>query len=130
MVSRYELVTSYDEVVENIRQFNDDLSRGAPGITSLSQFHHWYYIPELNAFGPSKFIGYKGMCGASYNRGHDKDGRATEKVLRKWFLELPPESKAGKRLMSELASMLAEHGKSVRKGASVHAPKGWLKHQE
>lgn len=117
-------------MLENVRQFNADLSRGEPGITSLSQFRHWYYVPELDAFGPSKFIGYKNMRATFYNLGHGKDGRDTEKALPRWFLELPSESKVGKQLMSKLASTLAAYGKSVRRGASVHVPKDWLKHQE
>lgn len=122
-MSGHEFVSSYDEIVENVRQFNADLSRGEPGITSLSQFRHWYYIPELDAFGPSKFVGYKNMRATLYNFGHGKDGRDTEKVLLRWFLKLPSDSRVCKRLMSKLASLLAAHGKSVRKGASVHVPK-------
>lgn len=46
-MSGYELVNSYDEVVENVRRFDVDLSREVPGISSLSQFRHWYQVPKL-----------------------------------------------------------------------------------
>jgi|LSQX01.1.fsa_nt_gb hypothetical protein len=128
-MSGHEFVNSYDEIIENVRQFNADLSRGEPGITSLSQFRHWYYIPELGTFGPSKFVGYRNMCAKLYNFGHGKDGRDTEEVLQRWFLKLPSDSWVCKRLMSKLESLLAAHGKSVRKGASVHVPKDYLKIQ-
>ena len=55
---------------------------------------------RTRCLGPSKVVGYEGMCGVPYDRGRDKDGRATEKVVRKWFPELQPECKAAKRLMS------------------------------
>lgn len=70
------------------------------------------------------------MNASHYDWGRGKHGWNTEQVLRGWLQELPSESKVGKRLMSRLASVLAAYGKSVRKGASVHAPKDWLKLQE
>ena len=130
MVSYFELVNSYDEIVENVRQFNANLSRGEPGITSLCLFRHWYYIPELDAFGPRKFIGYKNMRATRYNHGHSKDGRDTEKVLPRWFLKLPRESGIGKQLMSKLSNTLAAYGKSVGRDACIHVPKEWLKHEK
>ena len=35
-------------------------------------FRHWYYIPTINAFGPSKYIGYKNMNIEEYDRGKEK----------------------------------------------------------
>ncbi len=53
----YELIESYREVVENVRQFNEDLVANTDICSQLSQFRAWYYVPELDALGPSKFIG-------------------------------------------------------------------------
>jgi hypothetical protein len=55
-------------------------------VTQLTQFKHWYYISDLDAFGPSKYIGYKDMNTSRYARGRHKTGVDTEKVLRQWFI--------------------------------------------
>lgn len=39
-----ELVTSLEEVLENVKQFNEDLKNKTDIITQLSQFRHWYFI--------------------------------------------------------------------------------------
>lgn len=51
-------------------------------------FRQWYYIPELNVFGPSKYIGYKNMNTSKYDRGKRKTGVGTEKILKEWFIKL------------------------------------------
>ncbi|MEH7235901.1 hypothetical protein [Bacillus sp. JJ1562] len=50
----YELVTSLDEAVLNIKQSNKDLNEELDVISQLSQFKHWYYNPLFDLFGPSK----------------------------------------------------------------------------
>jgi hypothetical protein len=55
-------------------------------------FKHWYYIPEIDLFGPSKFIGYENMNTSKYNRGRGKTDVDTEKVLKIWFKQIPRDS--------------------------------------
>lgn len=77
-----ELVTSLKEVIENVKQFNKDLTENTDIVSQLTQFIHWYYIPSMGAFGPSKYIGYKNMNTSKYDRGKRKTGVGTEKILK------------------------------------------------
>ncbi|MEW9053061.1 MAG: hypothetical protein AB2392_18015 [Neobacillus sp.] len=115
-----ELVTSLKEVVDNINRFNKDLEDNTDIITQLTMFRHWYYIPELNAFGPSKYIGYKDMSTSKYDRGRRKTGVDTEKILKEWFIKLPVESKKSQELMEELYRLVEAHGKKVKSNAVIH----------
>ena len=63
-VRAFELIDDYGEVVANVRQFHKDLESGTYMVGKLSEFKEWFYIPELDAFGPAKYIGYKGMNSA------------------------------------------------------------------
>ncbi len=56
MDSSYELIDSYLDVLDNVYRFNFDLEFDAELCSRLNQFRSWYYIPELDQFGPSQFI--------------------------------------------------------------------------
>ncbi len=116
----YELVTTLDEVVLNIKQFNLDLSEELDVISQLSQFKHWYFIPHFNLFGPSKYIGYKNMNTSRYNRGKSKTGVDTEKELKTWFVKLSRDSDKSKKLMMELEAILARYNKNPRSDAHIY----------
>ncbi|MFM9329078.1 hypothetical protein [Paenibacillus mesotrionivorans] len=118
-----ELVTELDEVVVNVKQFNADLANGEyiEGkliAEKLSEFKHWYYISELDMFGPSKYIGYKTMICKDYSVYND--GRETEKVLKKWFMILAEDDSLYTSLWVKLNDLHYEHGKNLRKNAEIH----------
>lgn len=115
-----ELITELDEVIVNVSQFNADLEAGKGIVIQLRQFKHWYYIGELDQFGPSKFIGYKNMTGDDYNFGYAKSGVDTEKELKKWFRTLSEEDIQYSHLLAKLDDKLNEYGKSLRKNAKIH----------
>ncbi|WP_259391284.1 hypothetical protein [Paenibacillus sp. 1011MAR3C5] len=119
----YVLVTELDEVLDNVKQFNADLKAGRDVNDQLSQFTHWYYISELDQFGPSKYVGYKNMTSNDYLRGDGKDGRDTEKVLKNWFATLDEEDTRYTPLWVKLNDMLYEYRKSLRKNAKIHVLK-------
>ncbi|RAK14862.1 hypothetical protein B0I26_12917 [Anoxybacillus vitaminiphilus] len=96
------LVSTLEEVIANVKQFNQDIEDELEIVQQLTQFKHWYYIPSLDAFEPSKYIGYKEMNTARYNRGKGKTGIDTEKVLKQWFVKLPKESVQSQELMEKL----------------------------
>lgn len=121
----YELCSTLDDVVDNVRRFNKELREGKDIITQLSQFKHWYFIPELELFGPSKFVGYKNMTTNAYNRGRSKSGVDTEARLKRWFKILPTESEAHADLGQELADFLAAFDKRLNSAAHIHVPIGW-----
>lgn len=87
------LVDSISEVKNNVKHFNEDLEINEELVSKLSSFRHWYYIEELDLFGPSKFIGYKNNNWYEYSKGTNidngyMDGRETQEVLKVFFKEV------------------------------------------
>ncbi|MBT9143872.1 MAG: hypothetical protein DDT29_02286 [Dehalococcoidia bacterium] len=121
----YELIESYQEVVENVRQFNQGLATGKDICSQLSQFRAWYYIPELDALGPSKFIGYKGMNTSRYQWGDEKDGRETERRLQKFFRPIDESHHCYAYLEDKLLIITAQCGKKPNKQARLNVPRGF-----
>lgn len=121
------LVISVDEVFENIIQFNKDIEQETEIISQLSQFIHWYYVPELDLFAPSKYIGYSYMNTKKYNRGFNKTGVDTEKVLKQWFIKLDNSSEKSLMLMNKLSDLLELYNKKTRSNAVIHVLKNGVK---
>lgn len=120
------LVTEYNDVLINIYQFNEDIQNDEEVASFLSQFKHWYYIPDLNMFGPSKYIGYKNMNSIVFNQGIQKSEVETGKVLKEWFYPLEPNTNEDLVLRTELASLLEQTDKKLRANAIIHVPKSVL----
>ncbi|MFD0828471.1 hypothetical protein ACT8ZR_22855 [Neobacillus sp. M.A.Huq-85] len=121
-----ELVTSLEEVLENVKQFNEDLKNKTDIITQLSQFRHWYFIASINLFGPSKYIGYRAMSTKKYDRGSRKTGVDTEDVLKMWFVKLPQTSEKSYELLSQVQLLLADYDKKINKAATIHILKNGI----
>jgi hypothetical protein len=119
------LVSSYDEVVANIRQFNSDLKVGTLIKRRLSRFTHWYHVPN-SGFGPAKFIGYKNTNTSNYLKEfNDKHGGDAEVRLREWFRPLSEseDSSQYRKLYSQLVSLLFRHGRrKPRSNVIIHVP--------
>jgi hypothetical protein len=122
MEIKYELIESYQEVIENVRQFNEDLIAGEDICSQLAMFRAWYYIPEIDALGPSKFIGYKGMDTTRYQRGYRKDGKETEPRLQKFFKRIPKENTRYVNIINKLHSMITKYNKKPNKVARLNVP--------
>ncbi|MCA1029553.1 hypothetical protein LCL95_00745 [Bacillus timonensis] len=118
-----DVVTDYEEVLQNMKQFMCDIYGGTEIVEQVTQFKHWYFIPELQAFGPGKYIGYKEMNTEIYDRGAGKSSVETGKVLKSWFEIVEGGSKADILLREQLTSLLALHGKKLRANAVFHLPK-------
>ena len=126
----WSTVDSYDDVVENVRRFNEDLKEPEPDPGQdlaglLGYFRAWYYIPELDLVGPSKFIGYKGMSAHSYMEEDDLDGRVSEPVLGRWFDVQTGDSVEAEFIYDIVQSLLKVHGRAPSRLARVCAPRGW-----
>lgn len=121
------LVTCLDEVYENIIQFNKDLEEETVIISQLTQFIHWYYLPELNLFAPSKYIGYRKMNTKKYNRGFNKSGVESEKILKQWFIKLERTSEESMILIDQLTDTLEKYNKKLRSNAVIHVLKDFKK---
>lgn len=126
-----EFVDAYEQVLANIKQFNRELDEHNDDIVSkLSQFRQWYFIPQLDMFGPSKYIGYKEMNAAFYNQGRklagqtvSKDGRKTERILQQWFIKLDESSELESQVRAKLEKRLYPFGKTPNQKSQVHVPK-------
>jgi len=120
-VEKYLVIETFDQLVENIKRFNVDLlENDSDFIRFLSQYRQWYYLDELDLFGPSKFIGYRKMTAEKYKnkKGKGADGRATEAVISKWFVEVENEE-----LMDKLERLLSKFGKKPSKLAKLNVLK-------
>ena len=125
MSSSPESVENYKEVVDSVRAFNEGLKEGGNLKNQLSYFRAWYYIPELDAVGPSKFIGYKNLSLADYLTGYGLDGKVTEPVLGRWFNLLIDNTPEARYVESLVERLLARYNKVMNRKARFNAPRGW-----
>ncbi|MSQ14096.1 MAG: hypothetical protein EXR47_08220 [Dehalococcoidia bacterium] len=114
-------------VKESLIAFDQGLKENRNLDRRLSLFRAWYYIPELDAVGPSKFIDYKGMTAAEYldRYSADLDGRKTEPVLGKWFDTLEEDTPEAQYIAGKVFEPLHNHGKRPNIAARFGAPVGW-----
>lgn len=119
----FELIANYNDIVENVKTFNECIRNSNLLIDRLSQFRHWYYIVELEMFAPSKFIGYKGNNSEEYRIGTSPvngymDGRNTERVLSQLFNGLQAEGHEIHH--KELVDFLYSFGKSPNQNVQIY----------
>ena len=123
------LVTKYDEVRQNVQTFNEVL-KGLESLQSnLLRFKSWYYVPELDAVAPSKFIGFADMTGDYYeaNRKDGLNGGLTDPRLGRWFRGVAKNSIEYRHVFDKVQRLLADNGKAFRKKPHLrfHAPSSW-----
>jgi len=130
MAGSLKLVESYYDVLDNVLQFNFDLKFHTELQQKLSQFKSWYYVPEIDKFGPSIFVGYKDMNATDFEWaetwGNTKDGEATEHVLRKFFRPIQRSHPKRRRLESELFELCSRYGKRPNKSFRINIPRDYL----
>ncbi len=122
-----ELVKSYDQVVDNIKRFNEDLKDSDELQHLLPYFRAWYYAPDIEMVGPSKFIGYQGVTGGIYikRRRIDMDGRWTEPELKRWLEALEEGTPEYKHVKGLVESLFERFQKTPNKIARFNAKSGW-----
>ena len=122
-------VENEDEIKESVRAFNQGVSNTPELQSQLSYFRAWYYLPELNMVGPSKFIGYKGMTSDIYMTSNETDGRDTEPVLSRWFFVASEDSPEYSFVENMVENLLARYGKTLNRKARFNVPKDWRLNQ-
>ncbi|MBN2098989.1 MAG: hypothetical protein JW753_05270 [Dehalococcoidia bacterium] len=125
-----EMIQIYSEVIDTVRAFNNGLEEDENLRNQLGYFRAWYYIPEIDMVGPSKFVGYKGMTAAEYLRSYEElDGRDTEPVLSRLFEEMDPNEGDRRReanyVRRLVESLLERYGKVPNKKSRFNAPEQW-----
>ncbi len=123
-------------IIDNVIEFNKISNRKYQNnechtYTVFSQFKDWYYIPSINKFGPSKFIGYEKTTLDNY-KGNGSGGK-TNRILQQYFLKLEKNKyqKLYDILFSKISSFAEEiHKKLSRKidrddhyGGCIYVPK-------
>jgi hypothetical protein len=115
----------YQEVVNSASAFNEGLVEGKGLEKKLSYFRSWYYVPELDAVAPSKFIGYKNMTVNDYMTGVGTDGKVTEPLLSQWFDSLKKGSPEADYVECLVKDLLAKHNETLNRKARFNAKRGW-----
>lgn len=121
---------NYEDVIESVRAFNEGLKERGNLENQLSYFRAWYYIPELDAVGPSKFIGYKNLSVADYLTGYGLDGKITEPILGRWFNMLIEETPEANYVGSLVERLVSRYNKVMNRKARFNAPRGWKLERE
>ena len=123
------LAMSLDVVVDSINRFGNEV-RDNPRVAGfLAYVRAWYAYPDEDGhwqFGPSKFIGYKGLTGEQYAdlapRGR-LNVRRTETQLQQWFEKVDPTTELHGQLSAALSAFLAEHGKAPSRLMRISIPR-------
>lgn len=121
-----KLTTSPDGVQDNIDRYWETAHDHPDLIKDAARVKKWkaYRTGEGEwRFGPSRFVGYKGMTAEKYVERKERadgglNGTETEAHLRKWTENVPHGSKLHHQLLDALTEFLADAGLNVGKGAS------------
>src|SRR5579859_1418885 len=115
-----KMVTSLDEVIDNIEKYQEELRENGEMRRRVAMVWSWYAVRNERSgewkFAPSKFIGYQDPSAKRYLAESgiegDFDGRITERVLSQWFGTPQANSKLQRELAEALRSFLAGFGKA------------------
>ena len=123
------LATSLNIVRAGITGFRDEVRRNPQLRSRLAHARAWYAHQDEDGqwlFGPSKFVGYKGLTAEQYIEQADKgflDGRRTEIQLKQWFEQLDPGTELHEQLRLALSDFLAEHNKAPNQKMRINIPR-------
>ena len=96
-----ELVSCLSDLVNNMHKFKSDIKEKKIPLKKLKSFYAWFYIKELDLFGPSKYIKYKNMSYDMYyyfdvvrqqyieeSEGKYFHGKVSDIQKNNWFTEV------------------------------------------
>lgn len=110
------VVASLEEVLQNIRTYNQGVAE-YPGLAArIKQHPAWYAVRDEQGswiFGPSKFVGYHRADAKSYLASYSpRDGKETEPALSAWFEQVDLETQLGRELREAFVRFAEKFGKS------------------
>ena len=133
-----KLARSYEDVLESTKVFNAGLKTDSRLCGRFAQFRAWYYLPEIDAVGPSKFVGYSDISVDFYFTHTGKvaratlpsnkrfDGRETEPRLQEWFEIVKPGTAEHRFVLDMVKALGSEQcGKEPFKRARYNVPIGF-----
>lgn len=119
-------ITSFAMAQKNILGFDDLLEESDELQNRLGYVRAWYAVQDEDGdwqFGPSKFIGYQGLSADSYVANtYDLDGKVTEKLLQKWFIEIDETHPLYEELQASLSSFLDWYDKRPSSAFRLNIP--------
>jgi uncharacterized protein (DUF433 family) len=115
-VKKKQVVSSLEDAVANISSYHRNVAE-TPGLAArLSRHPSWYAVKGAAGewlFGPSKYVGYRGMDAKGYLASYDRrDGRETEPALAAWFDSVDPSTALGIELRAAFDAFAAKVGKA------------------
>lgn len=124
-------VSEYAQVLENIKQFNWEISIGKGLKDRLSICRNWCYAPEIDMFAPLRYIGvaganayfYTDICGVNI-RAQDLMTQG-ETALSEWFTALASDSEALEPLTTKLRLRFPQVRQSKTR-LKLYVPKNWI----
>ena len=127
------IVESPDEVLDNIRRYQQELAH-SDGLQKIISMHRgWYAVRDEFGqwhFAPSKFVGYKDNTAKRYlhfyNAKDGMNGRESEPTLKRWFAETESGHPLYSQLQSAFAKFAAGFGKSPNKTWRVSVSRSQL----
>ncbi|MGF1733612.1 hypothetical protein [Photobacterium kasasachensis] len=128
-------VTSYDQAIENIRKFNEEVEsypNNNPALKTLvnniPHYRAWYCMHDVKNdkyyFAPSKYIGYRDIDSKTYaefNRD-GLDGRKTESTLSAWFETISINHILHDKLTEQLMEFCSQFGKKPNSLFRINIP--------
>lgn len=118
------VVASAREALENIARFPNEVSGNGELRDRLPFARAWYAVRSDDGgwqFGPSKFIGYRGLSAADYiKESQELDGRRTERQLTQWFVTVGPQDPLYDELNEALGDFLEGFGKAPSNLARIN----------
>ena len=110
------LVTNLNQVKQNLSQYNKELQEDKMTIRPNS-IQQWYYIMDLDMFGPSRYIGYQDIDINKYNLSNMLDGGKTTKALSKWF-NVCNDLDIYEKITDKLIDYLSSYNMDVRRNSN------------
>lgn len=116
-----ELVTTVEEVAENIHRYNRALRTDERLVSRMPYARAWYALADGNSFllAPSKVIGYKNFDPDVYFANKNKDGRKTETRLQTLSTLVGIGHPKMSYLSGELSKLLGSFGHSPNTSSRI-----------
>ena len=122
---------TWEDITANVIEFNTNFCKGQSIASQrFAQFSHWYYVPELDMFGPSKFIGYPDTTHENY--AGLGDGGETQRYLSHHFTSIPYTSPDYQYYLEKLEAFAQSHEQKISqktktcKHGGLYLPKGYI----
>lgn len=119
---KLKLIENSDEVKRNIIQYNRELKEGRMHL-STNGVQQWYYIEEIDLFGPSRYIGYQDVTIEKHSRSSWLSGGETTNEINKQGFMLCEEGDLKDRLTDHLINQLSIYNRDVRRDSKSRLPK-------